>query len=175
MATFVRSNRPAAVKPQKAVRPSGRPLASSRAAVSASAYSMVSMVQRFGPLMREGGALVSLSYLAAERVIPGYGGGMSSAKAALESDTRTLAFEAGRRFGIRVNAIAPDVIPTPGTGEIALRTPLARRGPVDDVAGAALFLASPFSAFVTGSTLHVDGGNQAAGGWRRSGSGRFEL
>ena len=69
------------------------------AALSASAYSMVSMVQRFGPLMSPGGAVVSLSYLAAERVIPGYGGGMSSAKAALESDTRTLAFEAGRRWG----------------------------------------------------------------------------
>ena len=51
-------------------------------AVSASAFSMVSMVQRFGPLMREGGAVVSLTYLAGERVIPGYGGGMSSAKAA---------------------------------------------------------------------------------------------
>ena len=46
-----------------------------------------------------------LVYLAGERVIPGYGGGMSSAKAALESDTRTLAYEAGRRFGIRVNTI----------------------------------------------------------------------
>jgi enoyl-[acyl-carrier protein] reductase I len=67
------------------------------AALSASAYSMVSMVQRFGPLMRSGGAVVSLTYMASERVIPGYGGGMSSAKAALESDTRTLAFEAGRR------------------------------------------------------------------------------
>ena len=53
------------------------------AALSASAYSLVSVVQRFGPLMRPGGSVVSLSYLAAERVIPGYGGGMSSAKAAL--------------------------------------------------------------------------------------------
>src|SRR6266581_550077 len=66
------------------------------AAISASAYSLVSMVQRLGPLMRDGGSFLSLTYLASERVVPGYGGGMSSAKAALESDTRTLAFEAGR-------------------------------------------------------------------------------
>ncbi len=68
------------------------------AAMSASAYSLISMVSRFGPIMRPGGSFVSMTYLASERVIPGYGGGMSSAKAALESDTRTLAFEAGRRF-----------------------------------------------------------------------------
>src|SRR5690349_8055761 len=73
------------------------------AAVSASAYSLVSMVARFGPLMRTGGAFSSLTYMASERVIAGYGGGMSSAKAALESDTRLLAFEAGRKWGVRVN------------------------------------------------------------------------
>ncbi len=75
-------------------------------AISVSAYSMVAMVQRFGPLMRPGGAFMSLSYLAAERVIPGYGGGMSSAKAALESDTRVLAWEAGRKWGLRVNCVS---------------------------------------------------------------------
>ena len=64
------------------------------------------MAQRLGPLMNDDGALVSISYLAAERVVPGYGGGMSSAKAALESDTRLLAFEAGRKFGVRVNTIS---------------------------------------------------------------------
>ena len=75
-------------------------------AVSASAYSMVSMVAHLGPVMRPGGAFLSLSYMAAERVVPGYGGGMSSAKAALESDTRLLAFEAGRKWGHRVNVIS---------------------------------------------------------------------
>lgn len=49
--------------------------------MSASSYSLISMIQRFGPLMSKGGAAVSLTYLASERVIPGYGGGMSSAKA----------------------------------------------------------------------------------------------
>ena len=56
--------------------------------------------------MNEGGAALSLTYIASEDVIPGYGGGMSSAKAALESDTRTLAWEAGRKYGIRVNTIS---------------------------------------------------------------------
>jgi enoyl-[acyl-carrier protein] reductase I len=75
-------------------------------AVGVSSYSMVALVQRLGPLMRTGGAFMSLSYLAAERVIPGYGGGMSSAKAALESDTRVLAWEAGRKWGLRVNCVS---------------------------------------------------------------------
>jgi enoyl-[acyl-carrier protein] reductase I len=75
-------------------------------AVSVSAYSYVSLVQRLGPLVRPGGSFLALSYMAAERVVPGYGGGMSSAKAALESDTRVLAYEAGRRWGHRVNVIS---------------------------------------------------------------------
>ena len=76
------------------------------AAVGVGSYSIVSMVQRLGPLMRPGGSFLSLTYMAAERVVPGYGGGMSSAKAALESDTRMLAFEAGRKWGHRVNVLS---------------------------------------------------------------------
>ncbi|HZE08783.1 MAG TPA: enoyl-[acyl-carrier-protein] reductase, partial [Gemmatimonadaceae bacterium] len=75
-------------------------------AIGVSAYSLTSMVSRLAPLMRRGGSFLSLTYMASERVIPGYGGGMSSAKAALESDTRVLAFEAGRKHGIRVNTIS---------------------------------------------------------------------
>src|SRR5215210_2211493 len=75
-------------------------------AVSVSSYSLVSMVSRLGPLMRPKGSVLSLTYMASERVIPGYGGGMSSAKAALESDTRVLAFEAGRKYGLRVNVVS---------------------------------------------------------------------
>merc|ERR1719169_16315 len=67
---------------------------------------MVSLVQRIGPIMNPGGSVVSLSYIASEKTIPGYGGGMSSAKAQLESDTRVLAYEAGRKYGIRVNTIS---------------------------------------------------------------------
>lgn len=76
------------------------------AALSASSYSLISMLQRFGPLLNPGGAVISLTYLAGARVIPGYGGGMSSAKAALESDTKVLAFEAGRKWNVRVNTIS---------------------------------------------------------------------
>src|SRR3989441_516071 len=82
-------------------------------AVSVSAYSLVSLVARLGPLTRPGGSFLSLTYMASERVVPGYGGGMSSAKAALESDTRTLAFEAGRKYGLRVNTISAGPPPPP--------------------------------------------------------------
>src|ERR1700755_2031874 len=75
-------------------------------ALGVSAYSLTSMVARLGPLMRKGGSFLSLTYMASERVIPGYGGGMSSAKAALESDTRVLAYEAGRKHHVRVNTIS---------------------------------------------------------------------
>src|SRR3989441_6405689 len=74
-------------------------------AVGVSAYSLVSLVARLGPLTRPGGSFLSLTYMASERVVPGYGGGMSSAKAALESDTRTLAFEAGRQDRLRGDKI----------------------------------------------------------------------
>src|SRR4029077_3407385 len=75
-------------------------------ALSSSSYSFVSLLAHFGPIMHEESSSISLTYLASERVVPGYGGGMSSAKAALESDTRTLAFEAGRKWKIRVNTIS---------------------------------------------------------------------
>jgi len=88
----------------------------------------------------------------------------------VENLTKSLALELGARL-IRVNCIAPDVIPTTGTGPIAVKTPLPIQGDVDDVAAAAVFLASDLSRFVTGSTLRVDGGNWAAGGWRRSANG----
>jgi enoyl-[acyl-carrier protein] reductase I len=143
------------------------------AAVSASAYSMVGMVQRFGPLMRENGSLVSLTYLAAERVIPGYGGGMSSAKAALESDTRTLAFEAGRRWGIRVNTISAGPLASRAARAIGsindmvdyygANSALSGVNTSDDVGNAAAFLCSPLGAAITGETLHVDMGYHAMG------------
>src|SRR2546425_7870363 len=89
-------------------------------AIGVSAYSLVSMLQRLAPLMRPGSSAVSLTYLASERAVPGYGGGMSSRKAALDSDTRTLAFEAGRKFRIRVNTISagPLAPPPPGAPRV---------------------------------------------------------
>jgi len=88
-------------------------------------------------------------------------------KAALAQLTMSLALEFGPRL-IRVNCIAPDVIPTPGIGdEFGVHTPLPIAANVDDIAAAAVFLASDMSRFITGTTVHVDGGNWAAGGWRR--------
>jgi len=142
-------------------------------AVSASAFSMVSLVQRFGPLMREGGSVVSLTYLASERVVPGYGGGMSSAKAALESDTRTLAFEAGRRWGIRVNTISAGPLASRAAKAIGtidrivdyykVNAALPKVNTAEDVGNTAAFLCSPLGAAITGETLHVDMGFHAMG------------
>ena len=67
------------------------------------------------------------------------------------------------------------MIPTPGIGEVHAKTPLPQSGRPEDVAGAAAYLASDLSTFVTGTTLHVDGGNAAAAGWRRAADGSFEL
>ena len=143
------------------------------AALSASAYSLVSMVQRFGPLMRPDGAVVSLSYLAAERVIPGYGGGMSSAKAALEGDTRTLAFEAGRRYGVRVNTISAGPLASRAAKAIGTiqrmveyyeeNAALPETNTAEEVGMAATFLCSPLASGITGETLHVDKGYHAMG------------
>ena len=143
------------------------------AAVSASAYSLVSLVQRFGPLMRPGGSAVSLSYRAGERVIPGYGGGMSSAKAALESDTRVLAYEAGRRWGIRVNTISAGPLASRAAKAIGFidrmvdyyreNAALPEVNTADDVGNTVAFLASALGAGITGTTVYVDKGYHAMG------------
>ena len=142
-------------------------------AVSVSAYSNVALIRHFAPLMRPGGSFVSLTYMASERVIPGYGGGMSSAKAALESDTRTLAFEAGRRFGVRVNTISAGPLASRAASAIGLiqrmieynkrNAPLTRELDAADVGHCAAFLASPLAAAITGSVLYVDNGYHAMG------------
>ncbi|MDO8186804.1 SDR family oxidoreductase [Conexibacter sp. JD483] len=121
-----------------------------------------------------GGSIVNLTTVEAFRGIPGHAV-YAACKAAVTQFGRSLALEVGRH-GIRVNAIAPDVVETPQLPysdwvpeqeRWRWRTwaPLARHGTADDVAGAALFLASPLGAFVTGTTVHVDGGTLAAGGW----------
>lgn len=143
------------------------------AAVSVSAYSLVSMVQRLGPMMRPGGSVLSLTYMASERVIPGYGGGMSAAKAALESDTRVLAFEAGRKLGIRVNTISAGPFASRAASAIGIigamveycakNSPLPVALEASEVGNAAAFLASPLASGITGSTVYVDKGYSVMG------------
>ncbi len=142
-------------------------------AIGVSAYSNIAFVRVFAPMMQPGGNFLSLSYLAGERAIPGYGGGMSSAKAALEADTRTLAYEAGRRWGVRINAISAGPWASRAASAIGLiermvayyraNAPLGREFIPRDVAHAAAFLASPLAAAVTGTVFHVDNGYHAMG------------
>jgi enoyl-[acyl-carrier protein] reductase I len=142
-------------------------------ALSASAYSNVSMVQHFSPLMRKPGAFVSLSYMAAERTVPGYGGGMSSAKAALESDTRTLAYEAGRQYGHRVNVISAGPYASRAASAIGFidemvdyakrNAPLAESITAEEVGATAAFLCSPLGSGITGATIYVDKGFHTMG------------
>lgn len=143
------------------------------AAMSSSAYSFISLLAHFGPLMKQGGSAISLSYIASERVIPGYGGGMSSAKAALESDTRTLAWEAGRKWGVRVNVISAGPLRSRAARAIGFidsmieysraNAPLVKEMTAEEVGQSAAFLLSPLASAITGVTLYVDNGLHAMG------------
>jgi NAD(P)-dependent dehydrogenase (short-subunit alcohol dehydrogenase family) len=134
--------------------------------------SVTHFVRAAVPWMGAGGSIINLTSIEAHRAGPGYAI-YSAMKAAVASLTRSLALELAER-GIRVNCIAPDRIPTRGVGPIVPAALLVRAGAPDDVAGAAVFLAGDLAGFVTGTTLHVDGGTHAAGGWRRTASGGFE-
>ncbi|HMG27344.1 MAG TPA: SDR family oxidoreductase [Acidimicrobiia bacterium] len=141
---------------------------------------VTALVRGTVPLMPGGSSIVNLTSIEAHQAAPGFAvyGAM---KAALAHFTRSLALELAPRR-IRVNAIAPDAIPTIGDEDVrgemlaagaeyepVVTPPLGFMGTPDDVAAAALFLASDLSRFITGTTIHVDGGNWAAGGWRRIG------
>lgn len=142
-------------------------------ALSVSAYSMIAMVSRFAPLMRENGSFLSLTYMASERVIPGYGGGMSSAKAALESDTRVLAYEAGRKYGVRINCISAGPLASRAASAIgiidrmveyvAANAPLTQPLVAADVGSVAAFLASRLAGGITGTVVYVDKGYHTMG------------
>lgn len=143
------------------------------AAVSVSAYSNVGLIRRLGPMMRPDASCLSLTYMAGERVIPGYGGGMSSAKAALEADTRTLAYEAGRKWGIRVNTISAGPWASRAASAIGFidtmityskaNSPIRRALDAADVGHTAAFLLSPLARAITGTTVYVDNGLHAMG------------
>ena len=131
------------------------------------------MVKYFGPIMSDGGSAINLTYLASERAVPGYGGGMSSAKAALESDTRTLAWEAGRKWNIRINSISAGALGSRAARAIGFigamieyahhNAPLQKDLKSEEVGNAASFLLSDKASAITGVTLYVDNGMHAMG------------
>ena len=121
-----------------------------------------------------GGSVVNIVSIEAMRAAPGYAP-YAASKAGVVSFTQTMALELAAHR-IRVNAIAPDICMTEGIRAIvpeadrarfAWTVPLGRAGEPEDIAGAAVFLASELGRYVTGATLHVDGGTHAAGGWYR--------
>ena len=136
------------------------------------------LVRLVVPLMAAGGSIVNVTSIEAHQAAPGFAV-YAAMKAALAQLTQTLALELAPRR-IRVNAIAPDSIPTEGDRgvrtemlsgggdyEPSVVPPLGELGSPEDAAAVVLFLVSDLSRFVTGTTIHVDGGSRAAGGWRR--------
>ena len=140
-------------------------------ALDISAYSFTAVAQRAAPLMTNGGSMLTLSYLGAEKVVPHYNV-MGVAKAALEASVRYLAADLGRE-NIRVNAISAGPIKTlagSGIGDFRvilrwneLNAPLGRNVTIQDVGSAALFLLSDLGAGVTGQIQYVDGGYNTVG------------
>lgn len=118
------------------------------------------------------GSIISITSIEGVRAAPGFAA-YAAAKAGVINFTKTAALELAPH-GIRVNALAPDITLTEGLASIAppgaeerfgLTIPMGRPGHVDELAGPAIFLASDLSSYVTGQTIHVDGGTHAASGW----------
>lgn len=132
------------------------------------------------PHLAAGGAVVNLTTVEAHRAAPGYAV-YGACKAALASITRSLALELAP--DIRVNAVAPDLVITEGIRAMlpegveprADHVPLRRAGRPEEVAHVVLFLLSPLSSYVTGTTIPVDGGTLAAGGWVPDGAGGYTV
>jgi enoyl-[acyl-carrier protein] reductase I len=142
-----------------------------RVAMDVSVYTLVAVSRAAAPLMTDGGSILTLSYYAAEKVVPNYNV-MAVAKAGLECTVRYLAWNLGAK-NIRVNAISAGPIKTlaaRGVGALgemmrmhADRAPLHRNVDQLEVGGAALFLASDLAAAITGEVLYVDCGYNVMG------------
>ena len=140
-------------------------------ALDVSAYSLVAVARAAMPLMTEGGSIVTLSYLGAERVVPHYNV-MGVAKAALECSVRYLAYDLGPK-NIRVNAISAGPIKTlaaRGVSGISKMidhhkefAPLRRPTEQGEVGDTALFLVSALGRGITGEVIYVDGGYNIVG------------
>ena len=148
--------------------------------------SVTHVIRSAVPVMSgDGGAIVNVTSVEAHRAGPGFAV-YSAMKAAVANLTKSLAMELADRR-IRVNCVAPDMIPTPGDAGLAADSaameleraydmkPLPYDGHVDDCAAAVVYLAGDLGRFVTGTTLHIDGGTHGAGGWRRLHDGGFVL
>jgi 3-oxoacyl-[acyl-carrier protein] reductase len=130
--------------------------------------------------MGEGGAIVNVTTIEAHRAAPDFAV-YAACKSGLASLTASLALELAPR--IRVNAVAPDLIVTEGLLSVmpegrqpsGAHIPLQRAGRPEELAHAVLFLLSPLSSYITGTTIHVDGGTLAAGGWVPDGHGHYTL
>ena len=142
-----------------------------RTAMDVSVYSLIAVSRAAAPLMTEGGSIMTMSYYAAEKVVPNYNL-MALAKSALESAVRYLAWNLGPQK-IRVNAISAGPIKTlaaRGVGDLtdmlrshAERAPLKRNVDQLEVGDSALFLASSLSTAITGEVLYVDCGYNVMG------------
>jgi enoyl-[acyl-carrier protein] reductase I len=142
-----------------------------RIALDTSAYSLVALARAAAPLMTEGGAILTMTYYGAEKVVPRYNV-MGVAKAALEACVRYLAYDLGKHR-IRVNAISAGPIKTlaaRGIGSLgemmksqAEKSPLQRNIDVNEVASTAVFLASDGGSGITGETIYVDCGYNIMG------------
>jgi 3-oxoacyl-[acyl-carrier protein] reductase len=154
-----------------------------RSLVDENFTSVTNFVRACSDLLPEGASIVNVTSIEASRAAPGFGV-YAAMKAAVESLTKTLALELAPRR-VRVNALAPDAMPTPGDEGLADAVSQGQReaygrkvplgwGHVDDAAGAVVYLASDLARWVTGTVLHVDGGSHAAAGWIRRDDGTYE-
>jgi enoyl-[acyl-carrier protein] reductase I len=141
------------------------------AAMDVSCWSFLDLARRAEPLMRQGGTMMTMSYLGANEVVDNYGI-MGPVKAALESSVRYVATELGPK-GIRVHAVSPGPLATRAASgikdfddlmtRVSARAPARRLVTIEEVGAACVFLACDYAAAMTGETLYVDGGYHILG------------